>query len=244
LGDAQYVPHLLHAFFIWVDYGDDQRSIAKGLELLDEGRLAQALVKACLENSYAELTDLSATGDLRPLPYLLAGLENGHGEYERLIAPIAAGLVREHNRLLCLRHLARLRPTKLGWTVHSVQHHHRTGPILLCIECRENTRPILADQVVAVLDANMQDDHTLADAVLRGNWLRRGGVFDFDRVEIVNASDRDVERLCVQVGNDADSWRRPRYRKIECGVHPACVLSENTRRLLRSTFGSVVARPG
>jgi hypothetical protein len=39
----------------------------------------------------------------------------------------------------------------------------------------------------------------------------------------------------MQVGNDTDEVRRPRYRTMPYEV--GCPLSENTRRILRHTFG-------
>jgi len=49
-----------------------------------------------------------------------------------------------------------------------------------------------------------------------------------------------VERFAVQVGNDTDPFRRPRYRQMRCVVKPECNLSENTLRILDSVFGQVV----
>jgi arabinogalactan endo-1,4-beta-galactosidase len=75
--------------------------------------------------------------------------------------------------------------------------------------------------------------------VLRVNWSKRRAVFDFDQVEIVAAKDEEVERFCVQVGNDMDEWRQPRYKKMTCAVTQECSLSEHTLRILRRTFGEV-----
>ncbi len=93
--------------------------------------------------------------------------------------------------------------------------------------------------VVAVLDASWADAQAQQDGSLRVNWLARRALFDFDRVEIVQATDEDVERFAVQVGNDTDSLRRPRYAEMGCALSPACGLSENTLRVLESTFGQV-----
>jgi hypothetical protein len=93
--------------------------------------------------------------------------------------------------------------------------------------------------VVAVLDADMPNNVERADPI-RVNWLSRRFLFDFDEVEIVRATDEDVERFVVQVGNDTDSGRRQRYRHMPCRVRPACRLSENTRRVLASVFETVV----
>jgi hypothetical protein len=74
---------------------------------------------------------------------------------------------------------------------------------------------------------------------LRVNWLLRRALFDFDSVEIIAASDEEVERFAVQVGNDTDPARQPRYRKMECLIAAGCALSSNTVRVLRQIFGQV-----
>jgi hypothetical protein len=93
---------------------------------------------------------------------------------------------------------------------------------------------------VAVLDTNWTELQSYQDSLLRINWLLSRKVFDFDRVEIVQATDEQVERLAVQVGNDTDPARRSGYGQMACRVGPACRLSENTWRILRRTFGRVV----
>jgi len=64
-------------------------------------------------------------------------------------------------------------------------------------------------------------------------------LFDFEQVVIVTANDEDVERFAVQVGNDTDPVRRPKYAQMCCLVSPECALSENTVRIFRRTFGRV-----
>jgi hypothetical protein len=93
--------------------------------------------------------------------------------------------------------------------------------------------------VVAVLDSGWTDAQDLQDGLLRVNWLARRALFDFTAVEIVQATDEDVERFAVQVGNDADPLRRPLFASMRCVVNPACGLSENTLRILENTFGRV-----
>jgi hypothetical protein len=94
---------------------------------------------------------------------------------------------------------------------------------------------------VAVLDAAWQGAQTQRDGTLRVNWLARRALFDFDRVEIIRAADKDVEQFAMQVGNDTDPLRKPRYAEMRCVVNPACGLAENTLRVLKSTFGRVDA---
>jgi hypothetical protein len=80
------------------------------------------------------------------------------------------------------------------------------------------------------------------NGVLRVNWLTHRKLFDFDEVEIAQATDEDVERFAVQVGNDTDPKRKPRYQKMRCVVSSECHLSENTLRILERMFGVVAVR--
>jgi hypothetical protein len=107
-----------------------------------------------------------------------------------------------------------------------------------CRLCRQ-TRAFWdgAKGAVAVLDANMTDEVVQQDGLVRVNWLARRTLFDFDRVEIVQATDEDVERFAVQIGNDTDPFRKRYYQQMRCVVKAGCKLSENTLRILQHTFG-------
>jgi hypothetical protein len=93
--------------------------------------------------------------------------------------------------------------------------------------------------VIAVLDMMWSGKYNKQDGLLRVNWLAHRSLFDFNQVEIVQTTDEDVERFAVQVGNDTDPHRQPRYSQIPCIIAPTCKLSENTLRILRHTFGRV-----
>ena len=96
--------------------------------------------------------------------------------------------------------------------------------------------------VAAILDS--QTDQAISESIglVRVNWLALKQPFDFDRVEIRRASDEDVERFVMQIGNDTDPFRRPRYKTLRCLVSPQSQLSENSLRILRQRFGEVSAR--
>ena len=94
--------------------------------------------------------------------------------------------------------------------------------------------------IVAVLDAGWESERERPQKdLLRVNWLRRQTLFDFDQIQIVQATDEDVERFAAQIGNDTDSWRRSHYRQMSCLINPGCQLSENTLRILQNMFGEV-----
>ncbi len=94
-------------------------------------------------------------------------------------------------------------------------------------------------QIVAMLNNRVTTERFQQGEILRVNWLIHHKLFDFDKVEIVQATDEEVERFAVQVGNDTDKTRKPRYQQMDCVVSTACELSENTLRILQRMFGQV-----
>ncbi|MCP4367111.1 MAG: hypothetical protein GY797_03195 [Deltaproteobacteria bacterium] len=111
-----------------------------------------------------------------------------------------------------------------------------------CQRCYQSRKFIeRADQIVAVLDAEMKQQQKQAGKgkVLRVNWLKRKMLFEFDRVEIIKARDEDVELFAIQVGNDKDRKRKSRYKKMKCIVGTKNELLENTIRILGKMFGQV-----
>jgi hypothetical protein len=137
--------------------------------------------------------------------------------------------------ILCPHCLTRFgpRPVNLSWGITFTYYGCR-----VCGQSREFLEHL--PQVVAVLDADWSEAQRRQESQLRLNWLIRRELFDFDRVEILHATDEDVERFAVQVGNDTDPFRQPRYQQMRClMVGPKCRLSENTLRILRRMFGSV-----
>jgi len=96
-----------------------------------------------------------------------------------------------------------------------------------------------AGPVEVVLDHQMATDILEQQGTLRINWLPRRALFDFDRVSILQATDEEVERFAVLIGNDTDEYRKPQYKTMPCCVSSSCHLSENTLRILRHTFGQV-----
>ena len=140
-------------------------------------------------------------------------------------------------KLLCPNCLVHYQAQKisLGWR-----------PSLTFCGCRscKQSRIFLENpgRVIAKLDRGMKTRYTQVSGGLQVNYFALRTLFDFDKVEIINASDEDVERFAVQVGNDTDKVRRSRYSNMACFVSPACHLSENTMRILDKIFKEVVVR--
>jgi hypothetical protein len=107
-----------------------------------------------------------------------------------------------------------------------------------CRACGQS-REFFEGQIIATLDNQMKTEKSVEDNTLRVNWLHRRDLFDFHRVEIIQATDEDVERFAVQVGNDTDPIREVHYRKMSCTISSKCELSQNTMRILKQMFGQV-----
>ena len=195
-----------------------------------------------------DLTTDLATGYLR---ILMVGSEAVPGLYEiardgdHLLKHIAAKLIQEigwqttqrlrdrAENLFCPRCLTCCGEHKVNL------HWWQTVSYYGCRLCGQS-RQFIDGWVMAMLDSTMSVKTFKQDGVLQVNWLARRALFDFDEVHIVQATDEDVERFAVQVGNDTDPVRQPRYQGMRCLVSPDCRLSENTHRILARTFGQVV----
>ncbi len=93
--------------------------------------------------------------------------------------------------------------------------------------------------VVAVLDQKMETKLSKEARALRVNWLLHRVPFNFEMIEIVKATDEEVERFAMQINNDTNEARQRRYKEMICTVSTGCKLSENSMRILRRTFGQV-----
>jgi len=181
---------------------------------------------------------LGLLGDLRAVEPLVARLNDGdyavrEAAREGLWA-IAGALDPQASSLLCRKHWTR--------TEKCVVHEEETKRVYYwgCRVCRSAGLLVPgAGESVAVLDRRMDVAGELSDGVFRGNWLRRVSLLDFDRVEIIDATDDEVERLCVQVMSDTDQHQTGRYRAMRCAVSPECGLSAATINMLRNAFGEV-----
>jgi hypothetical protein len=129
----------------------------------------------------------------------------------------------------CLSHYAAHQVTLPEW---------QTVTYYGCRQCGQS-RVFWQGQVVVRLDRDMSQKWLVQEKLIQINWLARRSLFDFDAVTIVQANDEEVERFVVQVGNDTDEQRRPRYKQMHCMVAAKAGLSENTMRILQRTFGRV-----
>ncbi len=149
-----------------------------------------------------------------------------------IVRDTTASLSDQASRLLCDRCLTRYssHDVNLVWLKGNVTYYG-------CRICSRSKEFIEYNgKVIAVLDNQMKEKYHLQDDTLRVNWLSHRAIFDFDEVELVQATDEDVERFVVQVGNDTDVIWLPRYKQMRCIVGVNCSLSENTIRIIKRFF--------
>ncbi len=143
-----------------------------------------------------------------------------------------ARLGQRYQHLLCTECLVRYAPvqTKIS-PLESITYY-------ACPHCFES-QVFFAGSVTAVLDQQNPAKLWQDGEALHINWSIDRQLFDFDAISIINATDEDVERFAVQLGNDTDPIRQAKYPEMTCHVVPECQLSENTMRILKRTFGRV-----
>jgi hypothetical protein len=136
--------------------------------------------------------------------------------------------------LFCLNCLTCCGPHKLnlGW-LHTATYYG-------CRTCGQSRQFLEGMVAVAVLDNQTTTELSQQHDALYVNWLFRRELFDFSEIHIIQAGDEEVERFAVQVGNDTDPVRKPRYGDMRCLISPGCDLSPNTLKILRRTFGQVI----
>lgn len=107
-----------------------------------------------------------------------------------------------------------------------------------CPECYHN-RDYFAGDVVIVLNNQREIGPLEVKGTLRVNWLVYGKLFDFDSIFIEQATDEEVERLAVQIGNGTDPSRKAQYKEMRCIISTDCTILQSTIRLLAEVVGNV-----
>ncbi len=108
-----------------------------------------------------------------------------------------------------------------------------------CSNCGKSQDFLDAEGSLAILDNEMQDNYVQCGNTIRINWLLARSLCYFSQVEIIRATDEEVERFAVQVGNDTDEKRKIQNKLMRCLVATDCKLAENTIRILKHLFGQI-----
>lgn len=174
------------------------------------------------------------------VPVLRNALLNRYSEFEQPATALIRGISKNTtsqlgyraDRLLCRRCLTSFAANQVSLP------GERDVTYYGCRTCSQS-REFFEGEVVMVLDQTMTEAQIEANSEMRLNWLANRRLHDFHRVEIIQASDEEIERFAVQIGNDTDDFRRGRYPTMTCMIAAGCTVSENTVRILKSTFGQV-----
>ena len=243
-----------------------RKAAGEATRALGKGRLAEvvAVIFGGERDAIADLVDLVEAGEVRALEAVSRHTDHAEAEVRATVrdalnrvGPQAVEGLRqrmahedENSRVAASRALEvvcrMMRPLQPGllceWcltryreSAHSVED--LAARLLVCRSCgRASPHLRGVNEVVAVLD-HSAERLTFSRGVVRGNWFEQGKLFDFDSVEIVDATDYEVERLCIEVGNDTDAERRRRCTGVPCVIGPECELEPSTIRILDQTFG-------
>lgn len=158
---------------------------------------------------------------------------------------------------VCRHHFQRLVPgPRLGWLERWtgrqwVRHRGGRGGVEGLVGdtvCRGHgcgDRYEEVERVVAVLDARPPTPLPRGEGgVLRVDWLRYRKPFDFEGVEIEEATAREVEEFVVQSRYQAEEKVQRGLGRMECVVGSRARLEEPTLRVLTPVFGKVTRRSG
>jgi len=185
---------------------------------------------------------LGELGDLRAVDRLIDCLGDRDTDVRRAAV---AGLRAIHGRArsdaagyLCTEHLTRfeLRRLRKRLGLFSYQTIRYFG----CRVCGGAERLWQGvNKVVCVLDSESSEEadppFVAANGRVHALWDPTRRLFDFDVIEIHQATDNDVERFCIKVGNDED----PDYKDCSTQVKRVvgyCRLSDYIWAMLRSQF--------
>lgn len=115
-----------------------------------------------------------------------------------------------------------------------------SAPYWACRLCHKAARAMFGIRdVQAILDTSRNVTIETVPDGLQINFLALRTYFDFDNVYIIEASDDDVERFCIHLGNDVDDFRHGSYKTKQCQIASNVRLSNHTRRQLESIFKKV-----
>lgn len=209
---------------------DTQAAISKAFRLT-EPKLAEIFPGALYgeEKELDVLESLLQAGDIRTLSTLVARIQ-------QLDKASTTGEEIVKQRLIdTLKKVQHIKPEVLceqDFTRFISSSQNRV-PYYACRTCGESYYAINISHVIAVLQKDAPASIVHNSEHLRVNWLKKPIMIDFDEVEIGDASNEEILRFCVMVGNDTDLFRKS---KVRCTINSSRQLSPNTIRVLDKTF--------
>lgn len=203
------------------------------LEKLGEGRLAHAIA----ELDHDELIAFADEGDSRPIDPLVDRLETTNQKTQdaikKTLVRIKKQLKPHADKLVCKEHFTRFTLVKLPDVQSGAL---RNVAYYACRTCGKASIVIPnVHFITAVLDTDMGKLTSLKNNHLRVNYLKFDKLFDFEKVEIISASEQEILSFIDRINGDTDKHRKKRYRKMECTLSRACK-SEEILSCLQETF--------
>ncbi len=104
-----------------------------------------------------------------------------------------------------------------------------------CRVCSQS-QEFIEETPILVLDRAMTEPQIFTADTLRVNWLLARRLIDCDQIEIIEASDEEVERFVVQLGNNTDPLRERLFKMVPVILSASCHLSANTHQMLERVF--------
>ena len=220
-----------------------QRAAVEGLRGMGEEKLASAYAHAILyhEPTFHRLVSMGEKGDVRLVTVLVeqfTGRLLSQRKLKRLINALEAlysSARKRINELYCLRDYARFEEYKF----QPVPFQH--VPYVACRKCGSTLYTNVFSRVRAVLDHSMEKPFHHSHGLFRVNWFHFEAMFDFDQVEIGEASDEEVLAFTLKIANDMDPYRTGRPRKPLCFLRNESTITPNTIGVLGKVYENVVS---
>ena len=208
---------------------------------LEEYALVYAYSRAFFsaELDKTAMQELARNGDLRVVTGLISRLENPvtkddpKDRLEEVLKAMYKPASKALDIMLCTAHLTRFsRQIRDIDEVGKVQYYG-------CRLCGSTLHVVPSIRVIAVLNKRMKAKKRLSNGVLRINWFHQNELFDFNRIEIGDADDKEVTQFCLLVANDTDPERPEKFKDMVCDVLPTATINKNTMQILKRTFAHV-----
>lgn len=216
------------------NYPEIRKAALFALQNIGDGRLARAILKKDID----DLIKILLLGDPRAVGPLL---ERYKSENNKHSTKIKKALVEAYNEFtpksddfLCLHHFTRF--TK--YTHQDIKVGlFKNLPYYGCRICGRTIHALTdIHEVVAVLDLNMHSPAMLEDGVFEVNYIKHNDLFDFDKVEIVNASDSIFDSFTKKLALNSNQFLLKKCNEIECVIHNNCGLSPGNIEIAESIF--------
>ena len=233
-----YTPFLLDAFYDDPSY---HLYIARMLGQVRGDQLAHAIGLIYQGHSQAPylLTQLMQAGEWRHLSLLCDKLKHVTKNLDKPDARAVFKTLKDTARMqrkefsdgFCTTHLARF-----------TKQDHKSGiDYLGCRMCGSTLFGIQAPRVTLVIDAYMAPKLDKYPSMLYVNGLTHpaGVRFDFDRIEIGPCSNDTIREMCMEMGNDTDSFRVKRYPEVSCNIRRGATIGKEVLNLLSNHFSEI-----